>query len=114
MENGCHHTVVWQRYCRNVTFWACALLCTSKVCGLGVILISLLAFIHFVSIQLADLVKLPRDTVWLAFSQRTVPSVMTWQGESKSALDPFFRDVASTYRCQEVHKVIAERISARL
>ena len=58
------------------------------------------------SIQLADLVKLPREIVWQAFSHKMVPSVMTWQGESKSALDSFFRDVASTYRCQEVHKVM--------
>ena len=38
-------------------------LCASKLCGLGVILISLLAFIHFVSIQLADLLIACSSTV---------------------------------------------------
>ena len=23
LEDGYHHTVVWQRYCRKLTFWAC-------------------------------------------------------------------------------------------
>ena len=23
LEDGCHHTVVWQRYCRKLTFQAC-------------------------------------------------------------------------------------------
>ena len=23
LEDKCHHKVVWQRYCRKLTFWAC-------------------------------------------------------------------------------------------
>ena len=23
LEDGYHHTVVWQRYCRKLTFWGC-------------------------------------------------------------------------------------------